>query len=191
MLGNGVNQSVERLCAMLPKLLSAGMVASRWTASCRLQAREAKQQGAAAKHERKAEAREARHEGHHGIRASLDKGADFARGRVASLARRGSGTVAPSGLAGAGWEPCQAISLAYRLTVVPSQTSVAAGAMFLKQGGESGTSLAPRIVMPHAVLVIIRDSNCRVAARCAPTQHTEGLQRVSVSAPAWPGVPVV
>lgn len=89
------------MCGMLPKLQSIGMVALWKTASCCLQAREAKQQGAAAKHERKLEAREARHEGHHGIRASLDKGADFARGRVASMARKGSGTVAPSRLAGA------------------------------------------------------------------------------------------
>ena len=65
------------------------------------QARTAKQQDVAAKRERKVEAREARHEGHRGIRASLDKGADFARGRGAALARMGSGTVAPSGRAGA------------------------------------------------------------------------------------------
>lgn len=39
-------------------------------------------------------------EGHKGVRASLDRGADTVRGRAAALARRGSGAVAPSALAG-------------------------------------------------------------------------------------------
>jgi hypothetical protein len=85
-----------------------------------VQAREAKQQETVAKQERKAEAREARREGHRGIRASLDRGADYARGRAAALARKGSGAVAPSAVAGAG---TREFSKASRCTESHCQTS--------------------------------------------------------------------